>query len=45
MVKCPYCKGCMKYRLINDKSYYCCELCNRYYHIIPGGGLVEVEDT
>ncbi|KKM64616.1 hypothetical protein LCGC14_1499530 [marine sediment metagenome] len=43
MVKCPKCKGCMKYTLMNNQSFYYCQLCRTYYRRIPGGGLEETD--
>ena len=43
--KCPLCRGCMSYRMINNKSYYWCDLCQSYYRILPGNVLEKVIDN
>lgn len=34
----------MVYRLFESGVYLYCNLCNKYYRRIPGGGLVLVDD-
>ena len=43
MKKCPKCKGCMLYKNYENKLYLYCDFCDKLYHRVAGGKLIEKE--
>ena len=43
MAKCTYCRGCLEKRLVENRMYFYCFLCKKYYKIV-NHKLIEVSE-